>query len=115
MVSQGFVKEKKNFKLLQKFNGDKDQVLAKLQAKKCGKGGKKAEKQQKILAEIEKAGFATQNQQLVSMGYDKVKKNFKLLSKTGGNVDATVEMLLKSHKKGHQEANAEMEEKLKQL
>jgi hypothetical protein len=92
LTSKGFTNLRRNFKKLEKFNGDKDKALEALlkREEKYKNRPSKEEKEKNAAEEILKLGYFAQNQALVAKGFTKINRNLKMLIKAAGDVDATL-------------------------
>ena len=99
LVSKGFQKIRKNFKKLEKFNGDKDKALESLikQREKCMNMKKRfKEAKDKIFSEeIIKLGYSLQNETLMSKGFTNPRLNLKVLTKSKGDILKALELIQK--------------------
>ena len=99
LVSNGFDNLRRNFKKLEKFEGDKEKALnALIKLKYKWELMKKAyndEKQKILLNEINKLGYSSQNEILISKGFTNLKLNLKVLLKCKGVLEKSLNLVNK--------------------
>lgn len=104
LVERGFKKLKQNLKTLLKVKGDQDLALTRLTLKLARKQEAldrlRKEGKLKFDLEDEKCVYLDQVRELEALGFLKVKKLIKLLSKNEGNVQAVADLLKKRGKLG---------------
>ena len=101
LISKGFTSIRKNFKKLEKFNGEKDLALEAMvkHDEKMKNKPSKEEKRKKIEEEIKSLGFTSQNEFLISKGYTKPKANLKVLKKVKGDLEKSLKTILEKYEK----------------
>ena len=101
LISKGFTEIRRNFKQLEKFNGEIDKALEALIKREEKNKNKlsKEEKMKKTEEEIKSLGFTAQNELLISKGYTKFKVNLKLLIKVKGDQDLALKSIQQRYDK----------------
>lgn len=94
LISKGHLNNQTNCKKLEKFNGDKDKALEALNKKTL-----KDLKNKVISQEINKLGYKTQNESLISNGYTKLDLNLKILKRSKGIFKKALKIIKKKCEK----------------
>lgn len=90
LAAAGYTNQKYNIKALRKAGGDIEKAKAILAEKMARKENSNKEK---YLPAIKAAGYEAQHEQLVAAGFNKPKKNLKILKKVGGDVEKAKQIL----------------------
>ncbi|CAD8106183.1 unnamed protein product [Paramecium sonneborni] len=94
LIDQGLTNPWINYHHLKKYNGDIHKVILFYNNKE----DQKEEKRKNALKTIENLGWLQKHQKLIENGFTESQKNLKILLKTNGDVDNSIEKLRKKQK-----------------